>query len=415
MRCILSGPAGGVVGCEYVGRLVSPLQGIIGFDMGGTSTDVSLIEGAPQVTTESIIGGCPIRIPVLDIHTIGAGGGSIAHVDPGGALRVGPESAGADPGPACYGKGNLPTVTDANVVLGRIPPEYFLGGQMPLDKRRAVEVLSQLGDELNLTAPQAALGVVQVANAHMERALRVISVERGHDPRDFTLLSFGGAGGLHAADLARGLGIPRVLVPPLASTLSAFGMLAADVVKDYTRTVMLPGDTPLVTLEELFAPLTARGQREVEAEGVAADRTCVERFIDMRYHGQSYELTIPFSERLASDFHDLHKSTYGYSREEAPLVFVNLRVRAVGHTDPPELRPQPLQGENALAALLETRPVLFEEGEHATPFYRAEALRPGNVIAGPAVVVRADTTVLLSPTDSARVDGYGNLLIEVGS
>lgn len=285
---------------------------------------------------------------------------------------------------------------------------------MPLDKGRAIEALAQLGDDLHLTAPQAALGVVQVANAHMERALRVISVERGHDPREFTLLSFGGAGGLHAADLARGLGIPRVLVPPLASTLSAFGMLAADVVKDYTRTVMLPGDTPRSTLEGLFAPLTARGQREVEAEGVAADHTLVERFIDMRYQGQSYELTIPFSERLASDFHDLHESTYGYSRQEAPLVFVNLRVRAVGRTDPPEWRPQPLEGENAQAAWIETRLVQFEEGEHATPFYRAERLRPGNFISGPAVVVRADTTVLLGPSDSARVDGYGHLLIRVG-
>jgi N-methylhydantoinase A len=414
VRCILSGPAGGVVGCEYVGRLASPLQGIIGFDMGGTSTDVSLIEGAPQVTTESIIGGCPIRIPVLDIHTIGAGGGSIAHVDPGGALRVGPESAGADPGPACYGKGRLPTVTDANVVLGRISPEYFLGGQMPLDKRRAAEALARLGDELNLTASQAALGAVQVANAHMERALRVISVERGHDPRDFTLLSFGGAGGLHAADLARGLGIPRVLVPPLASTLSAFGMLAADVVKDYTRTVMLPGDTSHFALEELFAPWVDRGRREVEAEGVAVDHIRVERFIDMRYLGQSYELTIPFSENIVIGFHELHKTTYGYARNEGLLELVNLRVRAVGRTDPPELRAQPLEGESAEAALLDTRLVQFEDGERSTPFYRAEALRPGNVITGPAVVVRADTTVLLGPPDYARVDGYGNLLIEVG-
>jgi N-methylhydantoinase A len=426
VRCILSGPAGGVVGCEYIGKLPPHPRpspdgrgergegGAIGFDMGGTSTDVSLIEGTAQVTTESIIGGCPIRIPVLDIHTIGAGGGSIARVDPGGALRVGPDSAGADPGPACYGKGRLPTVTDANVVLGRIPPEYFLGGQMPLDKERAIEALARLGEQLNLAAPQAALGVVQVANAHMERALRVISVERGHDPRDFTLLSFGGAGGLHAADLARGLGIPRVLVPPLASTLSAFGMLAADVVKDYTQTVMLPGDTPLPALEDLFAPLAARGESEVEAEGVAADRIRVERFIDMRYQGQPYELTVPFSERLTDDFHNTHKATFGYSREDASLTLVNLRVRAVGHADPPQLHPQPLEGEDAGAALLETRLVLFEDGEHATPFYRAEALRPGNLITGPAVIVRADTTVLLGPSDSSRMDGFGNLWIEAG-
>jgi len=250
VRCILSGPAGGLVGARYYGALAqfnleehqpgTNSSGIrlITFDMGGTSTDVSLIENEPRLTSESVVGGCPIRVPVLDIHTIGAGGGSIASVDLGGALRVGPQSAGADPGPACYGRGDLPTVTDANLVLGRLAPEFFLGGQMRLDAARAEGSLRRIGKELGFGskgAVQAALGVVEIANAHMERALRVISVERGHDPRDFTLLSFGGAGSLHAADLARRLGIPFVLVPPLASTLSAFGMLAADVVKDYSQ------------------------------------------------------------------------------------------------------------------------------------------------------------------------------------
>ncbi|MBA4380006.1 MAG: 5-oxoprolinase, partial [Anaerolinea sp.] len=425
VRCILSGPAGGVVGCEYVAKAALtpqpplPKAGegelkVITFDMGGTSTDVSLIDGEPQITTEAAVSGCPIRVPTLDIHTIGAGGGSIAHADAGGALRVGPESAGADPGPACYGKGVLPTVTDANLVLGRLSAEHFLGGQMPLDKERASDALTRLGKKLGLTPEKAALGVVQVANAHMERALRVISVERGHDPRRFTLLSFGGAGGLHAADLARGLGIPRVLVPPLASTLSAFGMLAADVIKDYTQTVMLPGDTPIAELAARLAPFAERGRLEVEEEGVTADRIRVERFLDMRYHGQSYELIVPFSEQVRATFHEIHQKTYGYARPEAPVEIVNLRLRAVGETTPPPLAPQPLNEADPTAALLDRREVVFNSGKVVTPFYRAESLRPGNLIAGPAVVVRADTTILLGPTDRAEVDAFGNLIIEVG-
>jgi len=424
VRCILSGPAGGVVGCQYVAKTLVPDSSpdergegvrVITFDMGGTSTDVSLIDGQPQITTEAAIGGCPIRVPLLDIHTIGAGGGSIARVDEGGALRVGPESAGADPGPACYGRGgDLPTVTDANVVLGRIPPEHFLGGQMPLAFEGAWAALERLGRALGLSAEQAALGVVAVANAHMERALRLISVERGRDPRPFTLLSFGGAGGLHAADLARSLGIGRVLVPPLASTLSAFGMLAADVVKDYTLTVMLPGDTPLDELAARLEALAERGRRDLLAEGVAPEDTRIERFLAMRYRGQSYELTVPFSASVYQDFHRLHLTNYGYTNETAPLEVVTLRVRAIGQVTPPPLRAQPLEGPDPGAARLETRPVIFTQGTLSTPLYRAELLRPGNRLVGPAVIVRADTTVLLTPSDTARVDEFGNLLIEVG-
>lgn len=422
VRCILSGPAGGVVGCQYVGKTASPEERLqlITFDMGGTSTDVSLIDGAPQITTEAVVSGCPIRIPLLDIHTIGAGGGSIAHVDAGGALRVGPESAGADPGPACYGRGpgggpSSPTVTDANVVLGRIPPEHFLGGQMPLDFGRAYAALERLGKDLKLTAEQAALGVVAVANAHMERALRVISVERGRDPRLFTLLSFGGAGGLHAADLARGLGIPRVLVPPLASTLSAFGMLAADVVKDYTLTVMLPGDTPVSELAARLEPLAERGRREVLAEGIQAEEIRIEPFLDMRYRGQSYELVVPFSDSVYAEFHRLHEYQYGYANPDAPVEVVNLRVRAVGEGTPPPLVAEQVGDADPSGAFIEKRDVLFAQGKLSTPLYRAEALQPGNRLAGPAVVVRSDTTILLGLPDNARVDAFGNLIVEVGA
>ena len=416
VRCILSGPAGGLVASSLVASLALPdekLQ-IITFDMGGTSTDVSLVDGVPRVTTEAIISGSPIRIPILDIHTIGAGGGSIARLDAGGALNVGPESAGADPGPACYGKGDLPTVTDANLVLGRLPAAYFLGGQFQLDEPRAFKAMQRLGVEMGLSATQAALGVIQVANAHMERALRVISVERGYDPRCFTLLSFGGAGSLHAADLARGLGIPRLLVPLLASTFSAFGMLAAHVVKDYTQTVMLPGDTPLADLERLLEPLAKRGHLEVQAEGIPVVDICIEPYLDMRYAGQSYELITPFNPDFISDFHALHAQVYGYSHPEAVVEIVNLRLRAVGRITPPPLVEKPLHSPDPGQAFLETKSVTFPEGELEVPLYRAESLLPGNHLLGPALVVRADTTLLLGPTDSAMVDAFDNILVQVG-
>ncbi len=423
VRCILSGPAGGVVGCDYVARhsLTSenpsadndPVR-VITFDMGGTSTDVSLIDGQPQVTTEAVVGGCPIRIPLLDIHTIGAGGGSIALVDAGGALRVGPASAGANPGPACYGRGgDLPTVTDANLVLGRLQAEHFLGGQMLLEADRAYAALARLGAGLGLDPLQAALGVVQVANVHMEGALRVISVERGHDPRRFNLLSFGGAGSLHAADLARGLGIPRVMVPPLASTLSAFGMLATEVVKDYAHTVMLSGDTPVADLAARLEPLARRGREEILAEGVAEADIRLEPSLDMRYRGQSYELIVPFGETVYVDFHALHEHQYGYARRDGPVEVVNLRLRAVGRVSPPPLPRRACGDHDPSPALIESRAVVFADGVRSTRLYRAEKLQPGNRIEGPAVVVRSDTTILVGPGDTATVDARDNLIIEV--
>ena len=423
VHCILSGPAGGVIGCDYVarhafteetGRMINTAGRVITFDMGGTSTDVSLIDGKPGVTTEAVVGGCPIRVPLLDIHTIGAGGGSIAQVDTGGALRVGPESAGANPGPACYGRGgNLPTVTDANLVLGRLQAEHFLGGEMPLDTDRAQQVLARLGADLGLDPLKAALGVVQVANAHMERALRVISVERGHDPRRFSLLSFGGAGSLHASELARGLGIPRVLVPPLASTLSAFGMLAAEVVKDYIQTVMLPGDTSVADLAARLEPLAQRGRDEVRTEGVAETDIRLEPFLDMRYHGQSYELIVPFSQTIYADFHALHERQYGYANRNGSVEVVNLRLRAIGRVAAPPLHRQALGDRDPSQAFLESREVVFAGGPCLTRLYRAEMLHSANLIEGPAVIVRSDTTILVCPGDMATVDAYGNLIIEV--
>ncbi len=433
VRCVLSGPAGGVMGAQYIARLAypqSPLQ-LVTFDMGGTSTDVSLVNQAPRWTNEAQVGGFPIRIPVLDIHTIGAGGGSLAYVDAGGALRVGPQSAGADPGPACYGRGNQPTVTDANLVLGRLAPDYFLGGQIMLDSENASRAVQSLGDSIGLNTYQTAQGVIDVVNAHMERALRVISVERGIDPRPqnpvspvqnstnekpggYILVCFGGAGGLHAADLARRAGIASVLVPPMASTLSAFGMLAADAARDYMQTVMLPGTTTSGEISAGLERLAERGRLDLEKDGISIQDISYFYQVDMRYLGQSYELSIPLSAHLQEDFHHLHQETYGYSRPEAPLEIVNLRVRAVGHVSPPVMHPLPTGGKDPSGAYLRHRPVFIAGALMPVPFFRGELLQPGNHLTGPAIIIRADTTVLLNKTDRARVDAYANLLITVG-
>jgi N-methylhydantoinase A len=431
VRCILSGPAGGVIGANYLARLARTTMAndpskeailskgypILTFDMGGTSTDVSLISGEPQITTESVVGGYPIRIPVLDIHTIGAGGGSIAVVDAGGVLRVGPESAGAHPGPACYGESMLPTVTDANLVLGRLQGEHFLGGKMRIDPSRANQAILKIGEQLNLDPQdqleQSAIGIVEIVNAHMERALRVISVERGYDPHDFTLFSFGGAGGLHAVELARQLDIPYVLIPPVASTLSAFGMLAADVIRDYTKTVMLPGDTSVEIIEETMMPLIALGVQEMAAESIPPGSTLIEKSLDMRYKGQSFELSVPFNAHYIMGFHHAHQRLYGTSRESAEVEIVNIRVRVSGLGAPPPITPRPLGFHDPSSAKMEMRKVWFSAGPMVVPLYQGELLVPGTIIPGPAVIVRKDTTILVGALDQVNVDSYSNLVIEV--
>jgi N-methylhydantoinase A len=428
VRCILSGPAGGIVGARRVAEAAfHPAYKVqlITFDMGGTSTDVSLIDGEPLVTSEAQVSGLPIRIPVLDIHTIGAGGGSIAYLDPGGALRVGPHSAGADPGPACYSPDPPPlhperafaTVTDANLVLGRLPPDQFLAGVMPLNPERARWVMQRLGEPLGLDPLQTALGVVEIVDAHMERALRLVSVERGHDPRFFPLLSFGGAGGLHASSLARRLGIPQVIVPPYASVLSALGMLSADIVKDYSQTVMLLGSFPPSDLSDLLAPLLARARHDLLAEGLQPEDITFLPQLDMRYQGQSYELTVPWpslEQNFLEGFQSIHQSTYGYTLTATPVEIVNLRLHAVGHLPPIPLPPQPSSSPNPQFALLDHRPVVFASpSAQLTSLYRGEALRPGNCIQGPALIVRSDTTIFLTPGDEAVVDPFLNLLITI--
>lgn len=430
VKCILSGPAGGVVGAGHVASKIQPSQKqenkddnlrnelrVITFDMGGTSTDVSLIDDRPIVTNESTIGGFPIGIPVLDIHTIGAGGGSIASVDIGGALRVGPESTGAEPGPACYARGDKskdqPTVTDANLFLGRLLADHFLGGEMILDTNRSENVMSKLGSNAGLTSLQAAFGVIDVVNANMERALRLISVERGYDPKEFGLLSFGGAGGLHACNLARRLGIPKVFVPPIASTLSAYGMLVADVVKDYSKTVMLPGKVIHEQVLESFKPLIEQGQTDIISEGFEKKNIDLERLLDMRYQGQSYELTLPYRESFIEDFHNIHQQTYGYSRRDSPVEIVNVRVRAIGNVPPPLILEYPVMDKEPTQAFIEKRLIHLNRGQSEVPLYQGELLNPGNGSAGPAVIVRNDTTIFLDEGDDWEVDQHNNLIISI--
>ncbi len=423
-RCILSGPAGGIIGAQTIAASIRcdpsneqsdrPIK-LLTFDMGGTSTDVSLIDGKPGFTTDAIVGGCPIHLPLLDIHTIGAGGGSIAYVDAGGSLRVGPQSAGAIPGPACYGRGELPTVTDANLVLGRLLPDYFLGGLMKIDPDRAYSALEKLGSSLKLSADQVARGVIEVVNSQMERALRVISVERGHDPQDFSLFAFGGAGGLHAVELAHQMGIPKVIISKFASTLSALGMLASNIIKDYVKTVMLPHSARLDAIDRLYAPLVAQGAADIKIEGVYSDQIEIQQSLDMRYKGQSYELNIPYSKDFITDFYTAHHLTYGYAYQDQPFEIVNLRVRAIGKVPSISLPELALKLNAGEPVPLKHNPVELSEGLTSIPIYDYSKLLPGDKLIGPALIVSADTTILINHDDVLNVDQYLNLVISIHS
>ena len=421
VRSILSGPAGGVIGAEYLARLAGFSQ-LITFDMGGTSTDVSVVDGAIRTTSEAEIAGLPIRVPVLDIHAVGAGGGSLARVDAGGALRVGPDSAGADPGPACYGRGGrTATVTDANAFLGRLPATGLLGGELPLDLEATREALAALSRTLapDVAGPrvdleEVALGILLVVNAEMERAIRVVSVERGHDPRDYVLLSFGGAGGVHACELARSLNVGRVLIPLAASTLSALGMLTANVFLDYVRTVMCPGETPFEELERRFVPMVEQAQADLTTQQVPVAARHVHCELDLRYRGQSFELTVPFSPAFRSAFHEQHARRYGHKDEAAGLEIVNLRVRAIGDVSPPRIETRAMGPADSSEALCDERRLVFASGPRPVPFYDRLRLHPGHHVSGPAVIFQDDTTILLSETDHAHVDAWQNVLVTIG-
>ncbi len=413
VRTILSGPAGGVTAAVAVGRAIG-LDRLITFDMGGTSTDVSLLDGAPVMTTETVISGCPVKTPMIDIHTVGAGGGSIAFLDPGGALVVGPESAGADPGPVCYGRGERLTVTDANLFLGRIIPDHFLGGRMPLFPARTARTMAVMAAECGLTPAGLAEGIVTVAEAAMERAIRVISVQRGHDPADFALLCFGGAGGLHAVSLARSLGVVKVVVPRHPGLFSALGMLAADIVRDYAATVMIDGEEAEAGgLEAHFGTLEERAARDLAREGATPGNMRLERFVDMRYRGQSFELTTPYVPDLPAAFHALHEKTYGYMSPEKPVQAVTVRLRATGLAGRPILeRNGGRAGRGEMPPVMERRAVTCGGRPMPAAICDRAGLVPGHVLPGPAVIVEPSATTFLPPGAAAGVDGLGNLIID---
>jgi N-methylhydantoinase A len=410
VRTILSGPAGGVVGACAVARIAGYSK-IITFDMGGTSTDVALVNGTDgsglRITNESQITGIPVAVPSLDIHTVGAGGGSIARFDSGGALQVGPQSAGADPGPVCYGRGSQPTVTDANLILGRLDAESFLGGKVRLDERLARNVFEETKGSLE-SAEAFADGIVRLAEATMEKALRKISVERGHDPREFCLVSFGGAGPLHACALARSLRIRRVMIPCFPGALSALGIFMSDIVRDYSKTVMLPLNHP--ALEQQFRELERRGHEEMKAEG---HRGTALRSLDIRYVGQGYELNIEAGRSLASRFHAAHQQRYGYSDPRRPMEIVNLRVRMVAGTEPFRFQQESRRPGSARSAMLKYRTVYFDERDCWAPLYDRSRLRPAHTFRGPAIVVEYSATTVIPPGCRVRVDKWQNLIIEV--
>ena len=411
---------------------------VIAFDMGGTSTDVSLVDGtiataAIPARNDAQVAGLPVGVPMLDIHTVGAGGGSLARFDVGGVLRVGPESAGADPGPICYGRGLQPTVTDANLLLGRLRPERFLGGEFKLDLERTRKITQAWlkKQKSRFTLEQFADGVIRVVNATMEKAIRVVSVERGRDPRDYALVAFGGAGGLHACALAESLGIPQVIIPALPGALSALGILASDVVKDYSRTVLwrVSVEIPHARLNQEFAELETRAAEIFEQEGWPG-KARYEKSVDVRYRGQGYELSIPLSKNLLKEFEREHQRRYGYTHRAREVELVTLRLRAVvksprleitaAHAGKIDLRKIAHMGTGTLArpgrATLGSFstpevPVLFHGKNLKTKIYSRDNLHPDKKYSGPAIITEYSATTVVPPGKRFHLDRVSNLVI----
>ena len=427
VRTILSGPSTGVVGALETARMVS-VEDIITFDMGGTSTDVALIEGGePGLTTEAEVHGYPIKVPMIDIQTVGAGGGSTAYIDSGGFLKVGPRSAGAEPGPVCYGLGNEePTVTDANVVMGVLDPDTLLGGRMAIDRGRALAAMETLGSRIGLGAMETAAGIVRVVTATMARAIRLISVQRGHDPRDYWLVPFGGGGPAHAGRLVRELGMRRMLVPRNPGILCALGLLLTDLSQDFslTRRSRLNVEG-VAAARSALTQLGAEAKQWFDLEGVAPARRALTATIDMRYAGQNHELSVSvpvidddadFLARLAENFADVHVRRFGYAAKEEPVELVTFRLKASGLIEKPSFPMGEIAGPNPSAALISRRSIYAPEGGNFedAPVYERDLLRPGNQIAGPAVIAQFDSTTLVLAGQVASVDQFFNLVIIEG-
>jgi N-methylhydantoinase A len=425
VNTFFSGPAGGVIGTRGLGKQID-VPDLITFDMGGTSTDVCLIRGLnPAQKSQREMGGFPVRTRTIDLHTIGAGGGSIAWVDAGGLLKVGPMSAGAFPGPAAYGRGGVrPTVTDANVVLGRLNPKTLLGGRMvvyPARARAAIE--KELCPSLGLDMFEAAAGILDIVNANMMGAVRVISVEQGEDPREFALVAFGGAGPLHAADIARNMGIRRVIVPTRPGLLSASGLLHADVRGDFSLTRFvraLPSN--LAAINAGFAQLRAQGEVWLEGEVGTGTKAAFEWSADVRYVGQNFELILPVEsanvfpdalDRLLQSFHERHREFYGYDMPAQGVEIVNLRLVVTAARDTPPAE-QPASGGNLVQALAETRSVWFPEtGFTSTPVYKRELMPLGTGFEGPLIIEQMDTTTVVPPRSRFTIDASGTMHLEL--
>jgi N-methylhydantoinase A len=420
---VLSGPAGGVVGALTTAR-ASGFENIIAFDMGGTSTDVSLVESEIRTATDAQIAGFPIGVPMLDIHTVGAGGGSLARFDAAGVLRVGPESAGADPGPICYGHGMQPTVTDANLILGRLRPANFLGGNFTLDEERTFAItkewLKKQGSDLTLE--KFAAGVIRVVNATMEKAIRVVSIERGRDPRQFALVAFGGAGGLHACALAESLRIPDVIIPAFPGALSALGILASDVVKDCSRTILwhAKNEIPYTKLNQEFARLEKSAKTDFAAEGWQG-HLASNRSVDVRYRGQGYEINLPLAKTLLRDFEQEHQRRYGYKHSGREIELVTLRLRAVLKSSPVRVgkghlgKAAPGRSGRAKRSRLSLSiaRVHFDGKKQKTKIYERQELTPNRTYFGPAIVTEYSATTVVPPRRRFRVDDAANLVISL--
>lgn len=426
IRTALSGPAAGVMAAIHTaGQSEHP--NVITLDMGGTSADVALIRNLEAgIAFDREVAGFPVRLPMVDINTVGAGGGSVAWFERDGLLKVGPLSAGADPGPACYRRGgDQLTVTDANVILGRLSSRGLLGGSMTLDAEASRAVATPIAEQLGFSVEKTAQGVLGIVTANMVRAIRAVSVERGHDPRQFTLMPFGGAGPLHANAVARALGIHEILVPLAPGILCAQGLVVADIKEDLVRSRRLPVlDESLPELQALLDELAAEARPWFEQEEIPADARLLQVSLDMRYEGQNFELRVPVevevtapqlpgAEALRQLFFEAHESSYGFFNAEDPVEVINLRLTARGALPPPR-PPSAPEGASLHPVPVERRPVWFDEEEsHDTPVYRRDALAPGCVILGPAVIDQFDATTLVYPGDRACVDEALNLTIEI--
>lgn len=426
VRTVLSGPSTGVVAAQAIGAMIG-IPSLITFDMGGTSSDVALLDdGEAKLASEANVHGYPIKAPMLDIHTVGAGGGSLAAIDSGGLLKVGPRSAGADPGPVCYGRGATePAVTDANVVLQTLNPTHLLGGRMPIDQSLSKQAIGRLADELGLDLMATAQGIISVVTANMAKAIRVISVQRGHDPRDYALVAFGGAGPLHAARLARELDMKRIVVPRNPGIGCALGLLLTDLRANFATTRLATlSEALLPDMAGIFVALQEQADHWFAEEGVASADRRLKRTADLRYHGQNYELAIDVPDgpitpatiaALAEGFAAAHKRLYGFVAEGEAVQLVTYRVEAVGLVPKAAFRPEPDAGPDASHAVIGSREVWFPEagGFVACPIYDRDKLKSGNRFTGPAIVEQMDSTTVLLPGMTAAVEPYLNLILEM--